>query len=269
MNNISFLKIDIKEEGEKQAVMTKYITPFLTHCEEIIVGKELLFQKIQAIVPEFKKDKVQTEYLDNEGETRVQVSIENEASPVTFDIKIEVDENNMLKFQTPYFFSEFDVKVITETALKTELTHIMSQIVDHYYQLKRLSTVSSEENGKLIDCLQIVSAFDNVNKYMGFEFVKNAKEETSGEFTFSKGGESSDKTMSYRCFAEGDDKDSVLFLEVNFSEKIPPLYQIFMEQSYYDLIPVAERIWQDSFDLALKLFAKESINGFNLFKDES
>lgn len=191
--------------------------PFLTHCEEIIVGKEHVMENIEKIVSEFHKEKVKTEFFREEANSRVSVAIGEGDDTVSFTTSIEIDENDVLKFSTPYFLSEFDVKVITVTALHKELSHIMNQIIDHYYQLKRLSTISNEENGKYISCLEVVSAFQNVSQYLNYVFHNTPTDETSGEFTFGKasGGDQVDKKMNYRCFSQGEEGESVLFLEVN------------------------------------------------------
>lgn len=65
---------------------------------------------------------------------------------------MEITEENVLKFETPFFYSEFDVKIITKTALKTELIHLLDQISDHFYQLRRLASITTEEDGRIIDC---------------------------------------------------------------------------------------------------------------------
>ena len=102
---------------------------------------------------------------EQENKSVIEVSIKKEDKPVVFDIQIEITEQNMLKFETPFFNSEFEVKVITKTALKTELNSMLDQISDHFYQVRRLSSVTTEEEGKIIDCKQIIDVFEKVKLF--------------------------------------------------------------------------------------------------------
>lgn len=75
--------------------------------------------------------------------------------------------------------------------------------------------------------------------------------------------------MEYECTeTDLDGEDKALVLKVKLGSQIEFISQVFFEFSVYDLVPAAESFWEEVFDLAVKLYAPETLESLKIYQDD-
>ena len=56
-------------------------------------------------------------------------------------------------------------------------------------------------------------------------------------------------------------------LEVKLGDDIDSITQVFLESSFYDLIPIAQGFWREIFDLSIKLYAAQTFESVRIYSE--
>lgn len=233
-NTIKLINIESQNLQKDQAhALNGQFTPFLKHCEQLLVDREQIIAEIQKIIENssIQGYEIRPEELDEQDKEQILIRFtkkEDNESRYNFVVGVVLDEKRVLNFKTAFFDQESQTKVITPTSLRTDFEETLQKIKDHFALNQEFSS-NDTESGNIdhsITCEQIINAFDSVKQFKIFTFERKPTSANEGTFHFKLNDQiypdPSKLQLQYSCTSNSSSSSENGFslIQINFEKEI-------------------------------------------------